>query len=143
MTQADEWTARSAEALCAGSRWVHGASLGLAAVALWMMYALPPAGATARTALSIAAGAGALQLYYALRIEFDRRIFAGLASLRGGSAETLEALDHAMRELGLAGGRSGGRPLAERARGLAALVRRCGWIFAGQAVLMLAGAWLR
>lgn len=143
MTQSDEWILRSAEALCAGSRWVHGASLGLAAVALWMTYALPSAGRATLAALSVAAAAGVLQLYYALRIELDRRIFSGLAGLRDGSAEALEAFDHALRDLGLAGEGKSGRPLAERARGLAALVRRSGWIFTAQAVLMLVGAWLR
>lgn len=143
MTQADEWTARCAEALCAGSRWVHGASLGLAAIALWMMYASPSAGRTTLAALSMAAGAGALQLYYALRIEFDRRIFAGLASLREDSAEALQAFDQALRELGVSKDGKHGRPLAARALGLTSLVRRSAWVFAAQAVLMLAGVWLR
>jgi hypothetical protein len=143
VTPSDEWILRSAEALCAASRWVHGASLGLAALAMWMMYALPSTGGAALAALSVAAAAGAVQAYYALRIELDRRIFSALAGLRGGSAPALEAFDHALRELGLAGERERGHSLAERARGLAALVRRSGGILAGQAVLMLAGAWLR
>ena len=137
----DEWMARSAVALCAASRWLSGAAVVLAVVALSAVHARPAARIAAAAGLAVAA-AGAVQVYLAVRIEFDRHVFAALARARE-PGEAVKGFDGAMRALGMMPERKTGRTLADRVRGLRTLVRRAGWLFAVQLALSLVAAWMR
>jgi len=133
--------ARSAVALCVASRWLSGAALVLAAVALSIAQVLPAERIAAAAGLAVAA-AGAVQVYLALRIEFDRQIFGALAGA-GEPGEAVKGYDQAMRALKMMPEHKAGRALADRVRGLRSLVRSAGWLFALQLALSLAVAWMR
>jgi len=138
----EEWIARSAEALCGASRWLSGASLVLAALALGCLYLLPPANIAVAAMFSLAVAAGWIQAYLALRIEFDRRVFGALAVHPEGATAAADAFDQAMLSLGMLPKNKAGRTLAERAKGMLLLVKCAGWIFALQLALAIAASWL-
>ena len=92
------------------------------------------ADAASSAALALIIVIGAMQVYLAMRIEFDRRIFDRVAD----TPEGWSGFDHAMRELGLMRPAKGGRAPAARAAGLAALVRWHAGLLAAQLVLALA-----
>jgi hypothetical protein len=135
----EEWMARSAAAICVASRWLSGAGLGLALVALW---ALPGHRLGPAVGLSLVAVAGAVQVYLALRIEFDRQVFGALARARA-PGEAVKGFDGAMLALDMMPEAKAGRPLVERVRGLRSLVAKAGAVFALQLLLSLAAAWMR
>lgn len=131
---ADAWPARIAAALCVASRWQAGTALVVTACSL---LALVQANGPAFALLALAVVLGALQIHLAVRIEFDRAIFA--AALQGG----FEGFDEAL-------GRLGWRPVADvsrstqaRVAGLASMVKRSAALLVGQLALALAGLWLR
>jgi hypothetical protein len=131
---ADDWTARIAAALCVASRWQSGTAL---VVTTCSLLGLLQANGPAFALLALAVVLGALQIHLAVRIEFDRAIFA--AAPQGG----FQGFDEAL-------GRLGWRPVADvsrstqaRAAGLASMVRRSAALLVGQLVLTLAGLWLR
>jgi hypothetical protein len=138
----EAWMARSAVALCVASRWLSGAALVLAALALSVAQVLPAERIAAAAGLAVAAAAGAVQVYLALRIEFDRQIFQALAGA-GEPGEAVKGFDQAMRALGMMPEHKTGRALADRVRGLRSLVRSAGWLFAFQLALSLAVPWMR
>ena len=130
-----QWSARVASALCAASRWCAAASL-LMTLTAFALGAAAGEGAEvgASAALALVVVIGALQIYLAMRIEFDRRIFERVAE----AAQGWDGFDQAMRELGLMAREKAGRPPAARAAGLATLVRWHAGLLAAQLVLALA-----
>jgi hypothetical protein len=106
------WPAHTAAALCVASRWISAASLVMTILA-FVAYA---------AALAPVIALGAAQIYLAVRIEFDRRIF-----------------ELAAREPdGFAGFDDSGRSAQDRLAGLTRLVRWHGGLLAAQLVLTLA-----
>jgi hypothetical protein len=130
---AGAWSAHIAAALCAASRWLSAGSLGLTVCAL---VAAPLAAGMAFAALAACAAFGGVQLYLAVRIEFDRAIFTAAAQ------EGFEGFDEALGRLGWRRGADPARPPESRAAGLASLVKRAGVLLAAQLALLLAGLWL-
>lgn len=76
---------------------------------------------------------GAPQVYLAMRIEFDRRIFEQVAA----APEGWSGFDAAMLELGWMAAAKAGRAPAARAAGLAVLVRWHAGLLAAQLALAL------
>jgi hypothetical protein len=129
---AHQWQASVAGALCRASRWCAAASLLITATAFAAGIAVE-AGRAPAAGLALIVAAGAPQIYLAVRIEFDRRIFDLVAAAPQGWS----GFDGAMRELGLMRADKAGRPPAERVAGLAALVRWHAGLLATQLLLVL------
>lgn len=127
------WSAHIAAALCAASRWLSAGSLGLTVCSL---VTAPLAAGVAFAALTACAALGAVGLYLAVRIEFDRAIFAAAAQ------EGFDGFDEALGRLGWRRGAEPARSPESRAAGLATLVKRAGALLAAQFALLLAGLWL-
>ena len=136
----DTWVARSAAALCVASRCIGVGSLALLLFSLWWLYSDTAGNLPRAIALSLAAIAGAGQIYLALRIEFDRRIFEAFArSDDAGRAD----FDRSLTVLGLRSEAPRDRTMLERARGLASLVKVSGYLLVVQFLLSLAAAWMK
>jgi hypothetical protein len=140
-TSRDRWLARCARAICAGSRWASCASLVLAALALAFLY-LEPVGPAAAATISVAAAAGAVQVYLAARVEFDRMIFQDIAAAAPDAAGAAGAFDAAAREAGLLPERKAGRDLLQRTAGVLALARAIFGVLLLQLALLIAAAWM-
>jgi hypothetical protein len=93
--------------------------------------AFPPGGAVATAALALIIVIGAVQVYLAVRIEFDGRIF----ELAGAQPDGFAGFDAALRNLGLGREPNGDRSPEMRAAGLASLVRTSGALVAVQLAL--------
>jgi hypothetical protein len=119
-------------ALCLASRWLSAASLLVTAAAFAAAVAFPPASSIAAAALALVLAVGAVQVYLAVRIEFDRVIFDTVRD-----AEGWKAFDAALVRLGWARAGTTGRTAEDRAAGLARLVRTSGVLFVAQLVLAL------
>lgn len=111
------WPAHTAAALCVASRWVSAASLALTLAAFVISTA----------ALAPVIALGGVQVYLAVRIEFDRRIF----ELAAGEPDGFSGFDDT------------GRSPQDRVAGLMRLVRWHGGLLAAQLVLALAALVLR
>lgn len=122
------WTARIAAALCAASRWLAAGSLGLTVCAL---ATAPLATGVAFAAMALSAALGAVQLYLAVRIEFDRAIFAAAAH------DGFEGFDEALGRLGWRGSNTERSP-EQRAAGLVWLVKWSGALLVAQFAFLLA-----
>ncbi|WP_253194366.1 hypothetical protein, partial [Burkholderia cenocepacia] len=75
---------------------------------------------------AVSAGAGIAALWYAVRIEIDRRLFAALARTVGDDGavdDGLAALDRALADLGWIDAAKAGRTLDARVRGAVGLCR--------------------
>ena len=94
----------------------------------------PRGAAVATAALALIIVIGAVQVYLAVRIEFDRRIF----ELAAEEPEGFAGFDAALRAMGLQRASKGERSPEARAAGAAALVRWSGVLLAAQLVLGLA-----
>ena len=114
----------------------------LAGLALCYLYNLPTVRAPVAVALSFAVAAGAGQAYLVLRVEFDRRIFEALAETAAGSADAAHAFNRAMLAPGLTAEGKAGRTVLQRAEGLVSLVRKAGWLFVSQLVLLIVAPWI-
>lgn len=132
-TSVDTWTARIAAALCVASRWQAAGAL---LVTLCALLAAVSADGTSFAALVLAAALCAAQLYLAVRIELDGAIFAAAAQ------DGFEGFDEALARLGWRRS-AAARPVAERAAGLAALVKASGAVLVAQLALLICGLWLR
>jgi hypothetical protein len=128
----------AADLLAQGAR-VHGLSVVLtvaslaadAAMALWWPKPLP------MTIACAAAVAGLVELWFALRVGLDARLFARMAN--GLSPADLDA---ALQALGLTGPEKAGRPLPARVKGATRLLGCQAGLLVLQVVLLVAGAWL-
>lgn len=138
----EEWIARSAAAFCVASRWLSCTSLALAALALVRLYVFPPVNMTSAAVLSAAVAAASVQAYFAMRIEFDRKVFEAFPASTEGSAASAGGFDRVMESLGMLRQGKAGRPLAERARGALRLVKGAGWLLALQLALAIAMSWM-
>lgn len=96
------------------------------------------AGALALAALGLVVALGAVQIYLAARIEFDRAIFEEAA----GRAEGFAGFDEARQKLGWMHRAPRDRPPEARAAGLGTLVKWSGWLLGVQFALALAVLWL-
>jgi len=132
------WTARIASALCAASRWLSAGSLVLTLCAFAIAATVSRAGGFALAALALVVALGAVQIYLAVRIEFDRAIFEAAA----GQPDGFTGFDEALQKLGWNRRASGGRPPGARAAGLATLVKWSGRLLGVQFALALAALWL-
>jgi hypothetical protein len=137
-TAGGNWTARISSALCRASRWLSAASLVLVLCAFAIAASGARAGAFALAALGLVVALGAVQIYLAVRIEFDRAIFEEAA----GRADGFAGFDEARHRLGWTRGAAGDRPPQARAAGLGALVKWSGWLLGAQFALALAALWL-
>ena len=102
--------------------FVVGATAGAQTAAAW------------RAGLALIIAIGAVQVYLAIRIEFDRRIFERVVEAPQGWS----GFDDAMRKLELMPAAKMGRPPAARAAGLATLVRWHAGLLVAQLLLALA-----
>jgi hypothetical protein len=137
----DQWLARCACAICAGSRWASGASLVLAALALGCLY-LDGVEPLAAAAISVAAAAGAVQVYLAARVEFDWIIFRHIAATAPGAAGAVSAFDAAARAAGLLPTPKAGRDLVQRTAGVLSLAQAIFGVLLLQLALLIAAAWM-
>ena len=135
----DPWIARCATAACVASRWISGTSIVLTVLALCSLYFLPAGRALAAAAISLAAAAGAAQVYLAVRIEFDRAIFENFAGTAAGAAD---GFDRAAQTLGLLSSGKAGRDFTRRTAGVLWLVRMAFLVFLVQLALLVAAAWV-
>ncbi|MBY4866040.1 hypothetical protein DIE14_23635 [Burkholderia sp. Bp9017] len=112
-------------ALDAGA-WAIAAALAAAGAGWWIASGWAPA-TIARVLLAvISTGSGIAALWYAVRIEIDRRLFAALARAASGDApvdDGLTALDRALADLGWIDEGKLGRALDARVRGAVGLCR--------------------
>lgn len=134
----DDWTAWISGALCAACRWLSAASLMLVLVALFALATRAQSRPAAAAALALVVALGAVQVYLAVRIEFDRAIFARAAQRPGGFA----GFDEALQELGWRRRPVAERTPADRAAGLRTLVAWAAGLLAAQLALELAALWL-
>ncbi|KGB98877.1 hypothetical protein [Burkholderia cepacia] len=128
-------------ALDAGA-WAIAAALAAAGAGGWIAAGWPPT--LARVLLAaVSTGAGIAALWYAVRIEIDRRLFAALVQAAGGHASVddgLAALDRALVDLGWIDAAKAGRTLHARVRGAVGLCRAAvlvavvQWIVVGIAI---------
>ncbi|HYR33366.1 MAG TPA: hypothetical protein VEQ87_03655 [Burkholderiales bacterium] len=130
MDQPDvDWTARTAAALCVASRWLAVGALVLTMTAFGAGLAGLRAG-VASASLVLIVLLGATQVYLAVRIEFDRRIFELV-----GPSRSFDGFDAALRGMGLERRGARERSTQERAAGLVSLIRWSGRLLAAQFVL--------
>ncbi len=142
-------------AQCAAlARWLDASTaistLGLfaaAVAALWMTIGREENTLVTATLITASRVTAALALaltpierYYALRLRFDRGLFADLA---GGRLPNLAALDAALTGLGLRRAAASARPLADRIRGTLRLWRAHAVVVAAQVLLCLLAVALR
>ncbi len=71
----EQWIARIAAALCAASRWLAGAAIIMTMIGAMRLVLFPPEQIFAKLGLCLVLAFGAIQLYLAVRIEFDRQLF--------------------------------------------------------------------
>jgi hypothetical protein len=89
--------------------------------------------------LGLTALLGLVETYLAIRVGFDAALLARLSD-QPGTLPDLETLDGALTMLGLINPGKVGRPIGVRAAGALRLLAWQGRALAGQAVILLAGA---
>ncbi|WP_423759733.1 hypothetical protein [Burkholderia sp. NLJ2] len=112
-------------ALDAGA-WAIAAALAAAGAGWWIASGWAPATIGRVLLAVVSTGAGIAALWYAVRIEIDRRLFAALARAAAGDApvdDGLAALDRALADLGWTDAAKAGRTLDARVRGAVGLCR--------------------
>lgn len=117
----------------------------LTGVALLACALPPPAGAIWPVTLIAALAAGFGQLYFALRLAFDRPIFAAWTSredIAPDMTSDLAAFDAALAATGLRPAAPATRPLTERVRGTRHLLRMQTTLFIVQIIAAAAGVLL-
>lgn len=120
--------ALAADRLAVGQT-IDGFSLCLTLLALAAVFASAPS-STVRSALLLGVGLGVVEKLYAMRVAFDRRVFAGWAASWPATEDfapdaALAEFDQVLVRLRLRGSaRPGGRRLAVRIAGARALLRR-------------------
>jgi hypothetical protein len=139
-TSHDQWLARCAVAACISSRWMTGASLALAFVAMSALFFLQLQPAM-QVAFGVATATGAAQAYLAARIEFERVIFHALV-FATDTAAAASGYDAAAREAGLVSGEKAGQDVARRVKSLMALVNANFFAFLFQLAVLVTAGWL-
>ncbi len=144
MTQAERDLAAAGALLLEQGKRIDRISraVTLIAVAGMLLVASLPAlsarGAAAPLALVVLLGLG--QAFYALRVDFDARLFAALGS--GSPPGTLGRLDAALIGLGLLPQAKAGRALEPRLAGATRLMRWQAGLLAGQLLVCFVAALL-
>ncbi|NTZ05694.1 hypothetical protein [Burkholderia metallica] len=108
------------------SAWAIAAALAAAGAGGWIAAGWPPATFARVLLAAVSTGSGIAALWYAVRIEIDRRLFAALARAvdgDGSADDGLAALDHALADLGWIDATKAGRTLDTRVRGAVGLCR--------------------
>ncbi|WP_249197313.1 hypothetical protein, partial [Burkholderia cenocepacia] len=101
-------------------------ALAAAGAGGWIAAGWAPATLARVLLAAVSAGAGIAALWYAVRIEIDRRLFAALARTVGDDGavdDGLAALDRALADLGWIDAAKAGRTLDARVRGAVGLCR--------------------
>ncbi|MGO1070131.1 hypothetical protein [Lysobacter sp. CA199] len=113
-------------ALLAQGRWLCVASLTLWASGLFGLCLSTAVPGSQFALLMLSLAAGVVQLYYALRVDFDARLLRALARTGDGAADAAAArrLDAALSLLGLLKPGREGRDWASRWRGARGLLLR-------------------
>ncbi|NTZ87205.1 hypothetical protein FCJ61_30520 [Burkholderia metallica] len=112
-------------ALDAGA-WAIAAALVAAGAGGWIAAGWPLATFARMLLAAVSTGSGIAALWYAVRIEIDRRLFAALARAVDGDGSVddgLAALDRALADLGWIDAAKAGRTLDARVRGAVGLCR--------------------
>ena len=142
MRPADRQLAAAARAICAAASRIDAWSRPLALLALAALL-LPQVTAASAAALAASVLLGLLEGYCALRLAFDRPVFAHWATAADEDAtSSLAAFDAALSGLGWPVA-APGRPLAQRVAATRRLLRRQGlacaaqWLAATIALLLL------
>ena len=132
---------RIAVAIARASRWLGATAIAMAAALVASLFMGRPLHTLAALALCLAILAGAAMIYLMVRVELDRTIFEA-APGTGDANAYFAAFDESRSQLGLGQPLRETRPVAERVRGLIRLVRKMGYLFAFQVILVLAGVWI-
>lgn len=132
---------RIAIALARSARWIGGASVAVAVALLVGLFVGRPLPTLAALALSLAILSGIAVIYLMFRIEFDRSIFEAAAGESDANAH-FAGFDESRSQLGLGEAAREARPVSDRVKGLAGLVRTMGYLFAVQIFFALAGIWM-
>ena len=131
---------RIAIAIARAGRWLGATAIAMEAALLASLFMGRPLHTLAALALCLAILAGAAMLYLMVRVELDRSIFE--SALGAGDVIAYFAVfDESRSQVGLGQHRET-RPVAERVRGLIRLVRKMGYLFVFQVILVLAGVWV-
>ncbi|WP_235184941.1 hypothetical protein [Cupriavidus sp. SK-3] len=136
---AQRWVAHAAVGGLDGAARLLWAGLVLALINLLLAGTLSPAGQAYLVLGIVAAVLGAVQLWLLARVAIDHRLFAALADISqsAGTDEMLGSLDQALVRLGWARPGSGGRSLAQRARGALRFLHWAGALAALQLLVAL------
>ncbi len=128
--------AHGVTAHCLSAALTFGAALTIPVLGLLRPDSLAMAMATLVVVL------GAAELWVALRVSFDARIFERLAG--GGAADGLDVgrFDAAMQTVGLLQADKVGRPVALRIRGAMGLLGRQLALLLAQLVVLAGGGWI-
>lgn len=123
-------------------RRLHGASMGLAGLAAaWLVLqaAVSSPNATVAVLLAASVAAAGVQLYCAIRTDFDADLFVALSERT--ETDAADTLDASLQTLGLRPANGPQRDWPGRWRGARTWMRHQGTLLALQA-LLLAAAWL-
>lgn len=140
----ERWIAGITAALCAASRWLIGVAIIMTMIGATRLVLFPPEQIFAKLGLCLVLAFGAIQLYLAVRIEFDRQLFELLAEHGDGDAQRLADLDGAMRVLRLQNENETHqeRDLTARAKGLISLIQWLAWVLVSQLALLAGLPWI-
>ncbi|HHL4078893.1 MULTISPECIES: hypothetical protein [Burkholderia] len=106
--------------------WAIAVALAAAGAGGWIAAGWPPATLARVLLVVVSTGSGIAALWYAVRIEIDRRLFAALARAVDGDGSVddgLAALDRALADLDWIDATKAGRALDARVRGAVGLCR--------------------
>lgn len=140
-TVKDKWTIRVAASLAIASRWLSAMSLMATAIALLLLYSSQTSDVGAAS-LSTIVVLGIVQLYFTVRIEFDRAVFAASEQTSCLTNDDLEVLDKVLNQSRLRTGVRATRTLEERLRGVASLVRWAAIVTIVQVSLLISASWV-
>ena len=132
---------RIAVAIARASRWLGATAIAMVAALLASLFMGRPLHTLAALALCLAILAGAAVSYLMVRVELDRTIFEGALGAADANAH-FAGFDQSRSQLGLGQPAREMRPVAERVRGLIRLVRKMGYLFALQVILVVVGVWV-
>ncbi len=133
-TQGLAWEAVIMMALLRSLRWASLLSVLLTSTALYALIAHSMGSIHHTWLMVITFVTGLVEVYVAIRVEFDARLLDRLAD---ADRAQWRAFDAAMMQLGLLSPATAGRSLAERLRGMRRLARLQIALLALQAVLLL------
>ncbi len=144
-TADDRATAAVAAHLLSQGAMVHRLSVALtvaSVLALPILALLHPRPLPALATATLAAVIGLAELWLALRVAFDARLFEQLAQGEAGGGMTTPTFDGAMGALGLMPADKAGRPITARVQGAMGLLRRQAAMALAQVAVIGASGWI-